>query len=131
MPVPLSSRPIYWKWWVCGLLLLATTINYMDRVALNVMAPEIMSALHIDEKGYGYLESAFGTAFALGAILIGWLSDRINVRWLYPIIVLTWSSAGVATGLVNGFVAFLVCRFLLGLAESGNWPCTYKPQNRS
>ena len=115
------SRP--WKWWVCGLLLLATMINYMDRVALNIKAVPIKTEFGLDDVGYGYLESAFSTAFALGAILMGWLSDRWSIRWLYPLVVLVWSLAGFATGLVHGFVALLFCRFLLGLSESGNWPC--------
>src|SRR5437870_5753414 len=106
-----AERPRLWKWWVCGLLLLATTINYMDRVALNVMSKPVMEEFKLNEVHYGYLESAFGTAFALGAILMGWLSDRTSVRWLYPAAVLIWSLAGMATGLVQTFAALLVCRF--------------------
>jgi ACS family hexuronate transporter-like MFS transporter len=117
------ERPRAWKWWVCGLLLLATMINYMDRVALNLKAVPILKEFGLNNIHYGYLESAFSTAFALGAILIGWLTDRWSVRWLYPAVVLVWSLAGVATGLAHGFAALLFCRFLLGLAESGNWPC--------
>jgi ACS family hexuronate transporter-like MFS transporter len=116
-------RHRHWKWWVCGLLLLATMINYMDRVALNLMAVPIMEAFRLDSRQYGQLESAFSTAFALGAIVVGWLSDRMSVRWLYPLAVLAWSLAGFATGLANSFFVLLVCRFLLGFAESGNWPC--------
>jgi ACS family hexuronate transporter-like MFS transporter len=116
-------RRRHWKWWVCGLLLLATMVNYMDRVTLNLMAKPIMTAFGLDERDYGQLESAFSTAFALGAIVAGWLSDRMSVRWLYPAAVLAWSLAGFATGLAHGFVALLVCRFALGFAESGNWPC--------
>jgi ACS family hexuronate transporter-like MFS transporter len=125
VPVPDISLPrksAAWKWWVCGLLLLATMLNYMDRLTLNLMASRIMKALDFDELHYGYLESAFASAFAVGAIVFGWMADRWNIRWLYPAAVLAWSLAGFATGLVHGFVGLLVCRFLLGLAEAGNWP---------
>src|SRR6201993_3309477 len=98
-----SPRGQVWKWWACGLLLLATTINYMDRLTLTQTSKRVMKALEFDESGYGELESAFAYAFALGAVLVGWMADRWNVRWLYPAALLIWSMAGFLTGLVNGF----------------------------
>ena len=92
---------------MCGLLLLATMINYIDRLTLNLMAKRIMDAFGLDDHDYGQLESAFGSAFALGAIVMGFLVDRWNVRWLYPAAVILWSLAGFATGLVQGFAALL------------------------
>jgi ACS family hexuronate transporter-like MFS transporter len=131
LPNPrLSPRPAWWKWWVCGLLLLATMVNYMDRLTLNLMAPLILNAFRLGPREYGFLESAFGTAFALGAIVMGWLADRWNVRWIYPLAVLAWSLAGFLTGLAFDFTTLLLCRFLLGLAEAGNWPCALRTTQR-
>jgi ACS family hexuronate transporter-like MFS transporter len=121
-----SRRRAAWKWSVCGLLLLATMINYMDRLTLNQMALPIKSEFGLDDRGYGQLESAFGVAFALGAILVGWMADRWNVYWIYPAAVLVWSLAGFVTGLAQDFASLLVCRFSLGLAEAGNWPCALR-----
>jgi ACS family hexuronate transporter-like MFS transporter len=126
----LPARGKNWKWWVCGLLLLATMINYMDRLTLNQMAGPIMTEFGLQPRDYGQLESAFGAAFALGAILMGVLADRRNVRGLYPAAVLLWSLAGFLTGLAGGFLSLLVCRVLLGLAESGNWPCALRTTQR-
>ena len=120
------ARSRSWRWWVCGLLLLATTINYMDRLTLNQMADPIMTHFGMDPRQYGQLESAFGMAFAIGAIIFGWLADRINVRWLYALAVLAWSLAGFCTGLSQGFLTLLLFRFLLGLPEAGNWPCALR-----
>src|SRR5262249_39541366 len=103
----LPQRSGAWKWWVCGLLLLATMINYMDRLTLNLMAKPIMEDLGLDERDYGQLESAFAIAFAVGAIVAGWLADRWNVRWIYPAAVVVWSLAGFVTGLAEGFLALL------------------------
>jgi ACS family hexuronate transporter-like MFS transporter len=122
----LPGRSPAWRWWVCGLLLLATLINYMDRLTLNQMSKPIMEDLGLGPRQYGQLESAFGVAFALGAILAGWLVDRWSVRWTYAAAVLVWSLAGFLTGLAQGFASLLVCRFLLGLAEAGNWPCALR-----
>lgn len=132
-PLPdlrLPGRSPHWKWLICGLLLLATTINYMDRLTINLTAKEIMADFHIDERGYAYLESEFGFAFAVGSIVFGWCVDRYNVRWIYPAAVLAWSMAGFATGLMQGFYGLLICRFLLGLSEGGNWPSALRTTQR-
>src|SRR5262249_34011556 len=104
--------------------------NYMDRLTLNQMAKPIMADFGLDARHYSQLESAFGIAFALGAVLMGWLADRWNVRSIYAAAVLLWSLAGFLTGLAQGFVTLLICRFLLGLAESGNWPCALRTTQR-
>jgi ACS family hexuronate transporter-like MFS transporter len=133
MPVPdlrLPDRTPRWKWWVCILLLLGTTVNYMDRQTLSQLAVRVQDAFGMTDLDYARIESAFALAFAFGALLMGWLADRINVRWLYPAAVLIWSAAGFATGFAQGFLSLLICRFLLGLAESGNWPCALRTTQR-
>ncbi|MBL8799132.1 MAG: MFS transporter [Planctomycetia bacterium] len=120
------GRGAAWKWWVCGILLLATMLNYMDRQTLNLMAKRIIDEFQLTTFEYGLLEKYFGWAFALGAIVFGWVVDRGNIRWIYPAVVLAWSAAGFATGLVNGFLGLVMCRFLLGLAEGGHWPCALR-----
>jgi ACS family hexuronate transporter-like MFS transporter len=123
--IPPPRGPL-WTWWVCGLLLLATTVNYLDRLTLNQTSLRIMADFRMDPGDYGELESCFAFAFALGSIVAGWLADRWGVRWLYPAAVVAWSAAGLATGLVNSFTGLLLCRVLLGLAEGGNWPCALR-----
>jgi len=122
----LSGRSRAWKWWACGLLLLATMVNYMDRLTLNLLAPRIKLEMGLNDIDYGHVESGFAVAFAAGAIVVGWLADRGNVYWVYPAAVLVWSAAGFATGFAQGFYWLFACRFLLGLAESGNWPCALR-----
>jgi ACS family hexuronate transporter-like MFS transporter len=123
-------RSAAWKWWVCGLLLLATMLNYMDRLTLNLTSSLVMDAFWLGESDYGQLESVFAFAFALGSISFGWLADRINVRWLYPAALLAWSGCGLATGLVATFQQLLWCRFFLGLFEGSNWPCALRTTQR-
>jgi ACS family hexuronate transporter-like MFS transporter len=111
------------RWVVCGLLLAATTLNYMDRVALNQLINAILRDLKLDDSHYALLESRFNIAFALGTLFCGWLVDRVNVRWIYPVVVLGWSLAGLATGYADSFTMLLACRVALGFFEAGNWPC--------
>ncbi len=133
MPLPLPqprSPSSAWKWWVCGLLLLATMINYMDRLTINQTAKFIKDEIGINNEQYGEIEYAFGLAFALGSLAIGWTVDRWNVRWIYPAALLGWSIAGFLTGFAQGFVPLLACRFVLGLFEAGNWPCALRTTQR-
>jgi ACS family hexuronate transporter-like MFS transporter len=106
--------------------MLATMLNYMDRLTLSQAAPVITTELHLSKEQYGQIEGAFGIGFALGALVVGWMVDRWNVRWVYLVVVLTWSAAGFATGFAQDLGGFLICRFLLGLAEAGNWPCALR-----
>ena len=60
------------RWWVCGMLFLATTLNYMDRVALNQTSNVIVKEFGLDDRDYARLEAAFDIAFGIGTLLIGW-----------------------------------------------------------
>ncbi len=115
-----------WKWWITGLLLLATMINYMDRVTLASASVRVTRELHLSETEYGHLELAFGWAFAAGSLVFGFLADRCRIFLLYPIVLAAWSFMGMATGWTNGFTGLLVCRTLLGFFEAGHWPCALK-----
>jgi ACS family hexuronate transporter-like MFS transporter len=119
-----------WRWWVCSLLLLATMVNYMDRLTLNLLSEPILRELNFSDKGYGFIESGFALAFAVGAIGFGFLVDRVGVYWVYPAAVLVWSAAGFCSGLATSFETMLLTRVLLGLAESANWPCALRVTQR-
>lgn len=136
-------RPTNWKWWVCGVLLLATFLNYMDRQALAVTLPELKREFNLAERRVGMVEGCFGFAFATGALLFGLLADRFGPRKIYPLVLTGWSLAGMATGFAGHteltsllevpgdepgagtFRWLLVCRTVLGLCEAGHWPCAF------
>lgn len=119
-------RSVSWKWWITGLLLLATTINYMDRVTLASASVRVTRELSLTDAQYGNLELAFGWAFAGGSLVFGFLADRLRVYFLYPAVLAAWSFMGMATGWTQGFTELLVCRTLLGFFEAGHWPCALK-----
>ena len=141
MTDPNPGRSPSWKWWVCGALLLATFLNYMDRQALAVTLPELKDQYHLGEARIGLLEGYFGRAFALGSILFGLIADRVGPRRLYPLVLVGWSVAGIATSYAGDprtvgwlerpgdepgtgtFYWLLICRTALGLFEAGHWPC--------
>ncbi len=118
-----SDRVALRTWAILGLLLLATMLMYMDRQALAQQKTEILRPLQLSNEDYGRLEKGFGLAFAVGGIVTGIIADRISPRWLYPAVLLGWSSVGFATGWVTSYNELLVCRVLLGFFEAGHWPC--------
>jgi ACS family hexuronate transporter-like MFS transporter len=128
--VSLPARSPVWKWWVCALLLLATTINYMDRLTLNQAASHIKKELELNNQQYGDIELGFGVAFALGALVMGRTADWLNVRWLFPVALLSWSAAGFLTGFARNLEQLIICRVALGFFESGLWPCALRTTQR-
>lgn len=139
--VPGHTASSAWRWWVCLALLLATLLNYMDRQALSETATELKALYNLHDARYGQVERGFSYAFAMGSILFGWLADRFGPRLLYPVVLVGWSMAGIATTLAASprvvawwetsgdepgegtFRWLLVCRTVLGLFEAGHWPC--------
>jgi len=121
-----SNRPHFWKWYVCGLLLLATTINYMDRVTLANASVRVTKEFGLSEEQYGNLELYFGWAFAVGSLVFGLLADRVRVYWLYPVVLAGWSIMGMVSGWTSSYSELLICRILLGFFEAGHWPCALK-----
>lgn len=123
----LSSRDGGWgKWWVCALLLLASTINYMDRQTLSSTSVRIKKELKIDTQQYGALETYFGFGFAAGSLIFGLIVDRVSARIVYPIVLLLWSGMGFATGYAQDYDQMFYCRLFLGIFEGGHWPCALK-----
>ena len=111
---------------VCGLLLLASAINYMDRQTLANASVRISREFGLTQTQYGNVEAVFGYAFAAGSLVFGWLADRVSLRWLYAVVLALWSVAGFVTGLVRNYDELLWCRVLLGFFEAGHWPCAIR-----
>jgi MFS transporter, ACS family, hexuronate transporter len=118
-----AAPPSSARWWICILLLLASALNYMDRQALSQTAVRVSGYFELSNEDFGTLDSSFNIGFALGAISVGWLVDRGNIRVIYPAIVVLWSAAGFAAGFAEKLWFLMICRFALGLFEAGNIPC--------
>lgn len=113
---------LFAKWTVVVFLLLATTLLYLDRQALALLAPTIMGELAINKEQWGRLLSLFYYAYTIAQFIIGGVLDRMNLRWAYGVGVLLWAGAVALTGTSQSFVQLMLCRVLLGVVESFNWP---------
>ncbi len=114
------------RWIVCALLFFATTINYIDRQVLGLLAPMLGAEIGWNEIEYGYIATAFTAAYALGLLFVGRLIDKVGSKIGYAISIVVWSIAAMAHAGVRSAFGFGIARFSLGLGESGNFPAAIK-----
>jgi len=115
-----------YRWRICALLFFATTINYVDRQVLGVLAPYLQSIIGWNEIQYGYIVTSFQAAYAIGLLVAGGVIDRVGTRIGYAISITIWSLAAMSHALVQTVVGFAIARFALGLGEAGNFPAAIK-----
>ena len=114
------------RWLAVIVLVLSSALNYLDRMVLSALMPTIQTEFGLSREDVGAVVSVFSIVYALSSPLMGHFLDRIGLRPGAAIIVGLWSIVGIATGFAGSFLALLLCRSLLGLAESGGVPATGK-----
>ena len=112
----------HFRWTICALLFLASTINYLDRQTLSVLKPHLQNVLHWSESDYGWIVFAFQFAYALMLTVAGMVMDWLGTRLGYALSITWWSIAAMAHALARGALSFGVARFFLGAGEAGNFP---------
>ena len=110
------------RWWIAALLFASTTINYLDRQTLSVLAPRLKIDYAWSNSDFALIVMAFRAAYALGQLLSGRWLDRVGTRTGLALAVTAYSGIAMLTSFASGLPGFAVCRFLLGLGESANWP---------
>jgi MFS family permease len=106
------------------MLVVVMAISFFDRGNLAVAAPVLGPDLGIAPEKLGRLLSAFFLTYALCQIGVGWLCDRIDVKWVYAAGFVIWSGATLGTAATTGFAGLLLMRLLLGVGESVTYPAT-------
>src|SRR5262245_23297902 len=114
------------RWIVAGLLLLATTINYVDRQAISVAAPVISRQFRMSATDYSHIVFAFLLAYAVMQVAAGGLVDRVGTRKGLALAVAGWSLASMLHALGQGVASFAAYRFVLGAFEAANFPAALK-----
>ncbi len=110
------------RWWIIGLIALATIINYIDRNALAVMWPGIAEDLQLGKEQYALVVSFFMVAYGISQTVSGRLFDRVGTRLGFVLSIGLWSVAAALHAVARGLGSFALFRALLGLGEAGNWP---------
>ena len=137
-PAPLGR----YRWRICAVLFLATTINYIDRnvfsftmlddtfrhqmLGLPPGQPLTDADLALFREKMSFLDSIFKYCYAFGFLLAGYMIDRIGIRRGYTVSIGGWSLAAVLHGLVHSVPGMAWARSLLGIGEAGNFPAAIK-----
>ncbi|MFZ4627701.1 MAG: MFS transporter [Blastocatellia bacterium] len=122
MPRPIRNL----RWWIGGMLFASTVINYIDRQTLSTLAPFLKKEYEWTNTDYAMLVIAFRLSYSIGQTVFGRVMDRVGTRRGLTLSVIGYSLVSMMTALARGWSSFAFFRFLLGAAESPNWPAATK-----
>ncbi|GAA0742894.1 MFS transporter [Sphingomonas sp. ABOLD] len=104
------------RWWIIGIVMLGTMLNYLTRSTLAVAAPSFMVDLHIDEQQYSYITAAFQAGIMLQPV-VGYILDVVGLRSGMALFAAGWGLLSMAHGLAFSWQWLFALRGLLGFAE--------------
>jgi MFS transporter, ACS family, hexuronate transporter len=113
------------RWWMIGLIMLGSIVNYLTRSTLAVAAPTILKDLHISTQQYSWIVGAFQGTIMLQPIC-GYVLDVLGLKKGFAIFVAAWSAISMSHGLAHSWQAFAALRGLLGFAEGSANPAGMK-----
>ena len=126
-PARATKSPIQGlRWYIVGLLCLASELNYFDRQTLSVLAQTIQNDLHLTTVQYADITSWFLVSYTVMYLVTGRIVDAIGVRWSFLIFVTGWSVATMLHGLAHTAAQLSAYRFLLGAMEAAIFPAGMK-----
>ncbi|UZJ62912.1 MFS transporter [Pseudomonas sp. KU26590] len=124
--VPATTAPAHpmthRRWFMLSLLLIATIINYVDRVNISIAAPFMAKDLGLDKVEMGLIFSAFAWTYAFALVPAGFIADRFGSRFTYGASLISWSAVTVCQGMVGGFASLFGLRLAIGAMEAPAFP---------
>lgn len=135
-----------YRWTICTLLFFATTVNYLDRQVLSLLAPSLSETYGWTNVDYANITSVFQFVYAISMLFAGRIIDRLGTKSGYTWAIIIWSIGailhalaiplGEATAAVLGLfgigavsvsiAGFMISRAVLGFGEAGNFPAAIK-----
>lgn len=122
----IPAKSGYYRWIIVSLIFLATTVNYVDRQVIGILAPTLQKEIGWNEIEYGYIVTAFTAAYAIGLVVMGKLVDTIGTKIGYAFALAGWSLAAIGHALARTVFGFGFARFALGIFEAANFPAAIK-----
>ena len=135
-----------YRWTICGLLFFATTVNYLDRQVLSLLAPSLSEEFGWSNSDYANITAVFQFIYAISMLFAGRIIDKLGTKKGYVLAIVVWSLGAimhayslpigtafstvmvwVGVGAVPISIAgFMLSRAVLGFGESGNFPAAIK-----
>ncbi|MDQ0822566.1 MFS family permease [Arthrobacter sp. V4I6] len=112
------------RWWILGWALAAGIINYMDRSAISIAAPQLIKEFGMTRTDIGLLGTVFSWTYAFAQLPAGWLVDKLGARKMYFLAIAGWSIATALMAIGGKMWHFITFRFLLGVTEAPNGPAS-------
>ena len=122
-----ANRTSHKRWVICALLFMATVIAYVDRGVIAYLEKFLEGVIPgLDSVKYGLILGAFTTAYAIGMLVAGGLTDKLGTRKAFAIAIALWSLAAMLPGAAFSVVTLGIAMFLIGLGEAANFPACNK-----
>ncbi len=135
-----------YRWTICGLLFFATTVNYLDRQVLSLLAPSLSKEFNWSNSDYANITAVFQFIYAISMLFAGRIIDKLGTKKGYVLAIVVWSIGAImhayslpvgtafstfmvwiGVGAVPISIAgFMLSRAVLGFGESGNFPAAIK-----
>src|SRR6476469_8012516 len=121
-----GSRDLSLRWVAVTIFILSSTLNYLDRNLIAVLAPLILAEFQFKQTGFGFLIAAFSFAYAGSSLLVGWFLDRVGINRGISAAVGWWSAAAVGSGMVHTLPGLTFWRVEIGMGEAAGVPAVGK-----
>lgn len=113
----MDQRPLKGAWGMTALLLLFMLINFADKVVVGLAARPIMADLHLTPEQFGLLGSSFFFLFAISAVVVGFITNRVQTRHTLLVMAIIWSLVQFPMLGMVSFEMLIACRIVLGAGE--------------
>lgn len=135
-----------YRWTICALVFVATTINYLDRQVLSLLQPRLEELFSWSNTDYANIAAVFQFTYAISMLLAGRFVDWLDTKWGYAWAIIVWSAAAMLHALalpmgefvISAFgwagmavfsvsvAGFMTSRALLAIGEAANFPAAIK-----
>jgi len=135
-----------YRWTICALLFIATTVNYLDRQVLSLLQPYLADKYHWTNSDYANITAVFQFVYAFAMLFAGRVIDKLGTKKGYALAIIVWSLGAIIHALAipigegvtallgwTGIAAFSVSvlgfmfgRTILAIGEAGNFPAAIK-----